>query len=106
MINYDEINNISSIKDFVSHFVTSKEIVSVETVEHKKENIALLCSHANTCKFRRNGCSINTCFHTKTCEFFCQKFIESQYLKKNNTHYENYINETKLAKIEKRLRNF
>lgn len=98
--------NDNEIKDFVSYFETSKEIITLETVDNKKKNKSLLCSHANTCKFRRSGCSINTCFHTKTCKYFCQDFIESQYLKTNNTHYENYINETKLAKIEKRLRKF
>jgi len=61
-----------------------------------------LCSHAQTCKFKKNEENIYYCIHTKTCEFFCQKFISKNKINEEE-HYKHY-NEAKLAKKQKRLR--
>ena len=99
-------NNISnSLNDFLSYFVSSDYDIDFRNDLNKK-NIDKLCSHANTCKFKRKGHSINTCFHTITCQFYCQEFTEDSYLKNNDIEFKDYINEANLAKFEKRLRNF
>lgn len=62
-----------------------------------------LCSHAQTCKFKKNKENIYYCIHTKTCEFFCQKYTSNYKLttQEYNIHYEEAI----LAKKQKRHRN-
>ena len=91
----DKQNNLGII-DFLYN---EDEEFSICDNKYKKH----LCSHAQTCKFKKNKDSIDYCIHTETCEFFCQKFISFNNIKTKDyyLHYE----EALLAKKEKRLRN-
>lgn len=91
----------NSTLDYLSCFASEDIILDINNIN---KSVGKLCSHANTCKFRRDGCSINTCFHTHTCEFFCQKYVDKQYIKYDNENHQNYLNEAISAKKEKRLR--
>jgi len=60
--------------DYLHHFTTNNTELHTNKVL-KKDRLGRLCSHANSCQLRREGCSADTCFHTYTCEYFCQRFI-------------------------------
>lgn len=46
------------------------------------------CSHANTCKFKRDKTHINKCIHTNTCEFFCHEYTKKEDLKIDDAQYQ------------------
>lgn len=97
-INEHKINkqNNLGIIDFLYH---EDDEFTICDNKYKKN----LCSHAQTCKFKKNEESIYYCIHTKTCEFFCQKFTSENNIS-TQEHYV-YYEEALLAKKEKRLRN-
>ncbi len=95
----DNINH--TIRNFIHHNFLKDRITSFGDIYDEQ---SLLCSHANTCKYRKSGETINSCNQTSSCKYFCQRFISVSYQKINSPHYQNLLEEANKAKEEKRLR--
>lgn len=75
--NHFVANQISDkAMDYLSYFTNDNIDIEADHLI-SNESVGKACSHARNCQLRREGCSIHTCFHTYTCEFFCQNFIDN-----------------------------
>jgi len=90
-----------SIINFIKHNFSHNFNVEFGDIYEEKSQ---LCSHANSCKYKKDGDTINSCKSTGSCQYFCQEFISVSHQKVNSKHYKNLLNEAVDAKKEKRLR--
>ena len=95
----DTINH--SVKNFIHHNFFKNYDVEIGDIYDEKSK---LCSHANTCKYKKDGETINSCNNTSSCTYFCQEFISVRYQKVDSPYYQELLEEAINAKEEKRLR--
>lgn len=91
------------MKCFLQHIIHDEdELVTVNNPI--SNNSYKLCSHATTCKFKRDKAFFDKCSHTHTCEFFCQRFVDKEHRRIKDVQFDIDLEEARAAKKEKRHR--
>lgn len=102
--NKDDFMNLSiNIQDLLGSLDNDDEL-SLDLDEQIEKRKLHLCSHAPTCKFKKDKAEVNKCMHTRTCEFHCEKFISKTHIITNMNDYRKNLNEAIEAKKTNTLR--